>query len=256
MTSALASPIGYEALKYINYPMMVLTKSSKPVPVMLIGTVFYKRIYPWYKYVSVLMLVSGISLFTAFKSHAKEAKASGDEAGQNMTLLLFGIFLVLINLSLDGYTNNEQDDIFSKYAATSTDMMKNVNMWQTIYLFTFLVATHLISGLSGLSASSELFSAYSMIVESTEVQFDVLMFCLFASVGQILLFALVKEFGSLLWVTASVTRKLFTVLASVFIFNHSVNIIQWLGVGLVFAGLLLEIVMSYRSKPTESKKKD
>lgn len=253
ITSAMASPVGYQALQYINYPMMVLTKSSKPVPVMLVGIFMYNRQYPWYKYVSILMLVIGISMFTAFKSTGKYTDTSQDDADSSNTTmsLLFGISLVLINLTLDGYTNNEQDAIFRDHKASSIDMMKNVNLWQTIYLFSYLIITWVISGQS---PSSELPSAYSMVMTCPEVQKDVLMFCSFAAVGQVLLFALVKEFGSLLWVTVSVTRKLFTVLVSVFIFNHSVNTKQWIGVVLVFLGLLLEIVMSYQQK--DAKKKD
>ena len=66
-----------------------------------------------------------------------------------------------------------------------------------------------------------------------------------ACIGQVLLFGLVKEFGALVWVTVSITRNLFTILASVFIFNHSVNISQWIGIALVFTGLGLDIVMNY-----------
>lgn len=32
LTCSLASPVGYASLKYITFPMMVLTKSSKPIP--------------------------------------------------------------------------------------------------------------------------------------------------------------------------------------------------------------------------------
>jgi UDP-galactose transporter B1 len=43
ITCSLASPIGYFSLKFIPYPLMVLAKSSKQVPVMLMGLlVFYK----------------------------------------------------------------------------------------------------------------------------------------------------------------------------------------------------------------------
>jgi hypothetical protein len=41
LSCAVASPIGYLALEYINFPLMILTKSSKPVPVMMIGILFY-----------------------------------------------------------------------------------------------------------------------------------------------------------------------------------------------------------------------
>ena len=66
VTCALASPLSYFAISnnLISYPLMVLTKSSKPVPVMIIGLLFFKRRYDWFKYVSVLLVCIGISYYT------------------------------------------------------------------------------------------------------------------------------------------------------------------------------------------------
>jgi UDP-galactose transporter B1 len=66
------------------------------------------------------------------------------------------------------------------------------------------------------------------------------MFCLCASLGQVLIFGLMKDFGSLVWITVSITRKLFTILVSVFMFNHSVNAFQWFGIVCAFVGMGLE----------------
>ena len=49
LSCAIASPLGYASLKYISFPLMVLTKSSKPVPVMLIGILFYQQSYSLFK---------------------------------------------------------------------------------------------------------------------------------------------------------------------------------------------------------------
>ena len=49
LSCAIASPLGYASLKYISFPLMVLTKSSKPVPVMIIGTLFYQQRYSLFK---------------------------------------------------------------------------------------------------------------------------------------------------------------------------------------------------------------
>ena len=57
-----------------------------------------------------------------------------------------------------------------------------------------------------------------------------------------------KDFGSLVWVTVSITRKLFTIVVSVIIFNHQVKLIQWLGIALVFGGMSLDIIMNYVDK--------
>ena len=64
-----------------------------------------------------------------------------------------------------------------------------------------------------------------------------------------------EEFGSLTWVTIGITRKAMTIIISVIRNNHPFNIQMWSGVGMVFGGIGLDIVMKYVSKPTETKKK-
>ena len=244
ISSTLASPIGYAALKYISFPLVVLAKSSKPVPVIFVGMVFYGRSYTWYKIVGVILLCGGIALFSSAKGGSvKSSSASAVSDGNETTNLLIGIFLVAMNLLLDGYTNNEQDQIFEKLGATSLQMMKNVNLWTTFYIASFLTLGYFIQG-----DNSEFSGAYRSFTNSQELRFDILLFCSCAAVGQVLIFAVMKEFGSLAWITISITRKLFTILFSVFMFNHPVKSIQWLGIALVFLGMTLEVVMGYMSK--------
>jgi UDP-galactose transporter B1 len=242
VSNAMASPIGYASLRFINFPLMVLTKSSKPVPVMLIGVLFYGRKYTWYKYVSVSLICIGIALFSM-------AKASHEGDSKDGTKLFIGICMVLLNLLIDGYTNNEQDLVFAKYKATPLQMMKNTNIWQALYLIVFLASMYYLQ-----RDTSELMRAWMLISHSAEVRQDVIQFCLCAAVGQVLIFGLMKEFGSLMWITVSITRKLFTILVSVFMFNHNVNSFQWFGIVCAFAGMGLEVLMSYlpSSKKTAS----
>jgi hypothetical protein len=57
-----------------------------------------------------------------------------------------------------------------------------------------------------------------------------------------------KEFGSLVWITVSITRKLVTIMLSLLIFKHSVNGTQLLGIFFAASGMLLEIVLGYKEK--------
>ena len=237
ITCAIASPIGYIALDYISFPLVVLTKSSKPVPVMLVGVLLYGRKYPWYKYVSVLLLCGGIALFS-FSNSSKPGKEIA------ALTQLIGICLVLVNLFLDGYTNNHQDYIFKHYEATSLQMMKYVNLWQVVYLVGYLTVCYVLWG-----EDSEAANAYKLFLGSAPLRYDVLMFCVCASVGQLFIFATMKEFGSLTWVTLSITRKLFTIIVSIVMFNHTIVPLQGLGIVSVFAGMVLEVAMSYLSRP-------
>lgn len=260
ITCAAASPIGYSSLQYINYPMMVLTKTMKPVPVLLVGIIGYGRIYPWYQYVAVLCLSGGLALYTfaSDKGGSGQGKGTIEEISTMVTLSLaipgvmtltlellksiWGIVLVCVNLTLDGYTNNEQDMIFSEYKIRGLQMMKYTNIWQVIFISLYLVAGWVYYGVS-----SELSQSLSFIQASPQAQQDIGMFCLCASVGQILVFQIMEEHGSLVWITISITRKLFTILVSVLAFGHSLNVYQCIGISLVFSGIALELAM--KSKP-------
>lgn len=58
--------------------------------------------------------------------------------------------------------------------------------------------------------------------------------------GQLFIFETISHFGSLTLVMVTVTRKLFTMLLSVFVFGHKLSIGQWAGVAVVFAGIGVE----------------
>ena len=101
----------------------------------------------------------------------------------------------------------------------------------------------------------EIVKAINSFISSAALRFDLAMFFLCASVGQLLIFTVMEEFGSLTWVTIGITRKMFTILLSVFIYNHKFNVYMWGGVGLVFAGMFLEVYMKYNSSPLKAASK-
>ena len=249
LSSTLASPLGYAALNYISFPLVVLVKSCKPVPVILVGLVVYRRTYTWYKIVGVVLLCAGIALFSSAKGGSVKSPASSDSGSSDSFNLGAGIVLVAGNLILDGFTNNEQDEIFARHGATSVELMKYVNMWSVLYLAAFLVVGYLVQ-----SQQSELAKSVHVFTNSAEARFDILMFCACASVGQVLIFTVMKEFGSLAWITISITRKLFTILVSVFMFGHAIKPIQWMGIASVFAGMTVEVGMGYLVKSSKAVK--
>jgi UDP-galactose transporter B1 len=55
-------------------------------------------------------------------------------------------------------------------------------------------------------------------------------------------------FSSVLLVTVTVTRKMFTMILSVVAFGHRLTEMQWLGVGLVFGGIGVEAAIQRREK--------
>lgn len=63
------------------------------------------------------------------------------------------------------------------------------------------------------------------------------------------------HFSSLLLVTVTVTRKMLTMVLSVLWFGHSIQGMQWLGVGLVFGGIGAEAAINRREKKMKEKAK-
>jgi len=62
LTSMGSTFCSVRALRYVIYPIQVLAKSCKPVPVMLMGALMGKK-YPAKKYLKVAMIVGGVGLF-------------------------------------------------------------------------------------------------------------------------------------------------------------------------------------------------
>jgi solute carrier family 35 (UDP-galactose transporter), member B1 len=130
-----AAPFGFAALSHISYPTMVLGKSCKLVPVMLMNVLLYRRKFAGYKYVVVAMVTIGITAFMFFGDQKKGKGGHGGKTGATTGgayANLIGTTYLLINLAIDGATNSTQDEIFSRYRVTGQQMMLWINLFSTV----------------------------------------------------------------------------------------------------------------------------
>lgn len=70
---------------------------------------------------------------------------------------------------------------------------------------------------------------------------DVVAMSVLQVVGQVSIYYVIANFKQHIFPLISTTRKVFTVLLSIFIYNHSINIMQALSIVLVFLGLTYEL---------------
>ncbi|KAI8595419.1 UAA transporter [Dissophora ornata] len=230
-SNAIASPFSYAALKHIDYPTMILTKSCKLVPVMLMNILLYRRKFPTYKYVCVALITFGVAGFMTlapFDEHKKGAVESS----------LFGMFLVIVNLTIDGVTNSTQDQIFHTFKVTGQQMMCFMNLFMSAFMAIWLINPF----------NSELSNALAFCHSHPAIIKDIMLFCICGAVGQCFIFYTLEQFGSLSLVTVTVTRKLFTIVISVISYGHLLNISQWLMIGVVFSGIGLEAYVKRNEK--------
>ncbi|KAK8844595.1 hypothetical protein IAR55_006442 [Kwoniella newhampshirensis] len=262
----MASPIGFLALGHISYPTMVLGKSCKLIPVLLLNVFLYRRRFSPHKYVVVALVTVGISLFMLMAESKGKKKGGSDSA--------WGLCLLGINLFIDGLTNSTQDQIFSTYPSyTGQQMMFTMAFLTQLILLPALLLplpAHPLVLLSHLpfplSASSTLPTSHVSLAPPdflTSISFlmshptalpPLLAYALLGGLGQLFIFETIQHFGSLTLVMVTVTRKLFTMLLSVVVFEHTLTKGQWLGVGVVFGGIGVEAGMKRREMLRRAKR--
>ena len=225
-SNTIASPFGYASLRYISFPLLTLAKASKLIPIMAMGLLVGGRRYKPSEYMAAVLITAGIAMFTF-----KPGKA-GNQAATNQNL---GLFLVAINLGLDGYTNARQESIFKETKCKPFAMMFNVNAWSAALLAGWLGATFLVSG-----SESELARALAFTAVSPEILWHVLLFSLSGAVGQTFIFTSMEEQGAVATTTICLTRKFFSILLSIVAYSHAVKPLQWAGIVVVFGGLALQ----------------
>lgn len=106
LLSSLASPFGYESLKHVDYPTMVLAKSCKLIPVMIMSFLVYRKTFKAVEYLSVVLISAGVFLFTFY--HDSKGKKGGSSDSVKKENSFYGLFLLFVNLCIDGLTNSTQ----------------------------------------------------------------------------------------------------------------------------------------------------
>ncbi|CAG8290497.1 unnamed protein product [Penicillium salamii] len=264
ISSSLASPFGYASLQHIDYLTFILAKSCKLLPVMVLHLTIFRKKYPLYKYGVVLMVTLGVATFSLHHPGTSKKVAAANSGSSG-----WGIFLLAINLLLDGLTNTTQDHIFSSpklYTRfTGPQMMVAQNVLSTLLTAAYLLVMPHLSQSGVLhnllpfpippSTETELFGAISFLNRHPEALKHVLGFAACGAVGQLFIFHTLSRFSSLLLVTVTVTRKMLTMLLSVFWFGHSLSGGQWLGIGLVFGGIGAEAVVQRSEKKAKERSK-
>ncbi|GFS23440.1 solute carrier family 35 member B1 [Elysia marginata] len=221
------------SLQHVAYPTQVLGKSIKPIPVMILGVLLARKQYPLAKYLCVLLIVMGVALFMY-----KEKKISTQE--ETKPLIGIGEILLLVSLTLDGLTGASQDRMRSFHKTGANSMMLFVNLFSVLWLGIALVAT------------GEIFSFVSFAHRYPGVLFHMISFSLASALGQMFIFMTVTSFGPLTCSIVTTTRKFFTILASVIIFQNPMSSRQWLGTSLVFVGLGLDSIYGKERKKAAS----
>lgn len=216
LSNVLSSWSQLEALKYISFPTQVLAKSSKLIPVMLMGKLISRKSYPTYDYVVALVIGFGVSVFTLNNSEGSERQGSTSFSG---------IILIASYLTFDSFTSQWQGHLFREYKMSSYQMMFGVNAFSCFFT------------LCSLLESGELFSSLQFIMKDPVVAQDILIFSVTGATGQMFIFYTIKTFGPLVFTIIMTCRQLTSIVISCIIYGHSITGPAAMGAVIVFAAV-------------------
>jgi len=211
---------GYSALRYISYPMQVIFKSCKLIPVMG-GEYIFANVRPTMrKIVEVALICVGVSMFTFFKT-------SGKKKSVDMDHMMYGIMLACGALVCDGVYGPYQNRIIKKYKPTSFHLMFNMNLYETI--FSLMVVFY----------TGEVWTVTEFWQRHPQSFYLTLQVAGCLAVGTVFIFMIQRAYHSLTVTKVTTIRKLVTVMFSSFYFGHDINAKQWMGALVVFGSKIV-----------------
>jgi len=206
LTSMGSTFTSVRSLRFVIYPIQVLAKSCKPVPVMLMGTLMGKR-YDLRKYINVVMIVIGVALFMGGGDNSK----GKDDDEKSASSQMIGIILLFISLCFDGGTGAYEDKLMSVHSVQPFDLMYNIQLGKTI-----------LAGVSLLVLNQ----LHIFIQMCQEMGVLLLALGISGAMGQVFIFVTIAKFGALTCSIIGLARKITTLLASIYFYGHHLNGIQ------------------------------
>lgn len=249
LTASFSAPIGYKSLKHVDYLIYLLSKSCKLIPVMIVHILFYQTKFPAYKYMVAVLVTGGVILFTL--ANTSSSKSSSHDGNT-----LLGVSQLFTSMILDGLTNSTQDQLF-KIQKLAPQIVYKLNGISLMCILNTFMGLLTLAYTLVFKYDEEVIYTINFIHQNPQVLRDIVAFGLFGSVGQIFVFIILEKFDSIVLTTATVTRKMLSMVLSVVLFGHQLNIQQVGGILLVFAGIgyeaLIKIVPN-NSNPSSNPK--
>ncbi|XP_078447951.1 UDP-N-acetylglucosamine (UAA) transporter family [Wolffia australiana] len=209
------------SLAFLNYPAQLMFKSTKVLPVMVMGAFIpgLRRKYPPHEYVSAVLLVVGLILFTLADAHTSP----------NFSVI--GVGMVSAALIMDSFVGNFQEAIFTMNPETTqTEML----FCSTVVGLPFLIPPMLLTG--------ELFKAWNSCYQHPYVYLVLVFEAMATFVGQVSVLSLIALFGAAATAMVTTARKAVTLLLSYVIFTKPLTEQHATGLILIAMGVILKLL--------------
>jgi len=232
LSNVLASMCQYEALKYVIFPVQMLGKSFKMMPVMIWGIIISGKKYGVIDWLIAAMVTFGV---TEFLLTGPITHDDGPEASS-----LKGLLLIIGFLAFDGFTSTYQEHLFREYTVSKYNQILYINA------ASILTSSSILTVSGGFARSIEFAHRHPSYIV------NVSMLSTAAASSQWFIYSQIQEFGALVFAATMNVRQLVSIIASYVKFGHSITPLQVLGLALVFGALFVKsyIGLTAKKEPT------
>lgn len=236
----------------LSFPVVVLAKSAKVVPVMLGQFVLGGSSYSFRDYLFALLIVAGTALLSFGSSSTPDVRQEKSVSSDRNTTL--GLLLIFLSLVMDGVTGGLQKKLKREtktMVVTTYDFLfYSHSAMFVVALFISIVTGELPRGHEFLlrhlnqqrqNEKDSLLSSSVDSVPSTNVLYLLLASCVCSALGQCFIFYVIATFDPLVCTTITTTRKMASVLYSILFKGHQLSYQGVVGLILGISALFIEI---------------
>lgn len=178
--------------------------------------------YTLKQYLNVAAIIAG----TIIVSGGKSKKAEADSP--------LGIAFILGSLACDACSAGMQERMKMKSKEIKLEPKPyDMMFWTNLYMALVAAAVALFQG--------ELFRGIKFCQDNPDILKMIMKFGLCSAIGQTFIFFTISNFDSLTTATVTTTRKVFSVLLSIFLNGHKLEPMGWFGLALASGGILSEL---------------
>eukprot|EP00934_Nitzschia_sp_Nitz4_P006106 Nitzschia sp. Nitz4//scaffold12_size214221//22772//24182//NITZ4_001479-RA/size214221-processed-gene-0.105-mRNA-1//1//CDS//3329534957//6096//frame0 len=228
LSNTMSSWSQYASLKYVSFPVQTVFKSSKIIPVMVMGKVLKGTSYPLEQYAEAVLITIGVAIFSLT---SKSGKGTETE--------LVGLIFLLMYITFDSFTSQWQAKIYDQYGRPNVDqyqMMLGVNVSAICITTAGLIITGDFPIVYEFLAANPTALGYNVVTAIT------------SALGQLFIFYTIKEFGPIVFTIIMTTRQMFSICISAAIFGHPISLFGLLGATLVFSVIFYQIRRKFNAR--------
>jgi len=227
-----ATTCQYEALKFVSFPVQMLGKSFKMMPVMVWGMAISAKTYKPIDWMVALAVTLGVTEFLMTGS-IDSPNSSGTS--------IYGLLYLVAFLALDGFTSTSQELLFKQHKTSKYNQMLYINLGSTcVSVFTLLVS-------GGFTSALAFCMAHPLLLR------DAAMLSGAAVAGQYFIYSQVKESGALVFAATMNVRQVISILISYRTYGHPISMLQPLGLMAVFGALFYKSYLGFVSAENAGK---